>query len=407
VSPIMVEALPKISEPWHILDGPGSIGPAVHVRSRTAPPFNLRAAMRRLGISHFANWKNLPQVGDQRGDRAELERVMIGTFPLTAGVTTIITKDIPVGDPWLILTINFRGQLNSVATPTGTVVTDAPLQLWKIALTTDLDKDVVEAGTEIRALFRYAQFLQGTQGDINTPVITASTVTDFNVALQILMVDPRMMVPEDTILDTRRYNTITISISTGQLTDIVITPVNVTLQGLNADVAFLRVSPRVPMPLDIVKSLATYKRYAPLTPPNDFITNLDRIPTLAVKRYLWFSSAGAQVVAGAPFTGAGVDTVIDTFRVSSNIRDHFGSAIGGYSRRVLRNDNKLDYSIETWPTGWFVDDMVLDKSILSALATGNLSVLQSILAYQSGLPATPQVSIMQAGLSKLRGVRAR
>lgn len=384
-------------------------GPWVHThrRMRTAPPFNLRRAMQRLGIKHFADWNNLPMVGDERGDRAELERVMIGQFSLTSGVATTITKDIPVGDPWLILTINLRGQLNSVAAPTGTVVTDAPMQLWKLALTTDLDKDVVEASTEVRALFRYAQFLQGTQGDITTPVITASTVTDFNVAVQILMVDPRMMVPEDTILDTRRYNTITLTITTGQLTDIVVTPVNITLQNTFADIAFLRVSPRVPMPLDIVKSLSTYKRYAPLVPPNDFVTNLDRIPTLAVKRYLWFASAGTQVVAGAPFTGAGVDTVLDTFRVSSNIRDHFGSAIGGYSRRVLRNDNKLDYSIETWPTGWFVDDMVLDKSILSALATGNLSVLQSILTYQSGLPSTPQVSIFQAGLSKLRGVRAR
>jgi len=157
----------------------------------------------------------------------------------------------------------------------------------------------------------------------------------------------------------------------------------------------------------VVKALPFYKRYAAQTPPNDTILNLDRVPTLAMKRLLWFASASTDVVAGVPFTGTGVDTVIDTFRVSSNRRDHFGSAVGGISRRVLRGDNKLDYKVETYPSGWNIYDTVLDRSLMSALATGDLSVLQSILTYQGGLPATPQVSVLEAGIQKLRGTRGR
>jgi hypothetical protein len=229
----------------------------------------------------------------------------------------------------------------------------------------------------------------------------------FNANVQLLFSDYRLLIPEDSILDTRRYNTITLTIFQGALADIVTTPVQITLQNTFVDIEVLRVSPRVPLPLNVVKTLPFYKRYAAQTPPNDTILNLDRVPTLAMKRLLWFATAGTDVVAGVPFTGGGVDTVLDTFRVSSNRRDHFGSAVGGVTRRLLRGDNKLDYKVETYPAGWFTYDTVLDRSLNSALATGDLSVLQSILTYQAGLPATPQVSVFEAGVQKLRGTRGR
>jgi len=243
--------------------------------------------------------------------------------------------------------------------------------------------------------------MNGTAGEIVAPVVTVSAVTAFNAVVQILFTDLRMLVPEDSILDTRRYNQVQLTITTGQLADIVTGAANVTLQNLNADVEVMRLSPRVPLPLDVVKVLPFYKRYAPLVPANDTILNLDRVPTLAVKRQFVFTSSGST--AGVPFTGTGVNTILDTLRISSNRRDHFGSAIGGITRRVLQGDNKVDYSIEAWPAGWYGVDFVLDKSLLSALSTGDLSVLQQVHTYQGGLPATPQVSVFQQGVQKLRG----
>jgi len=108
------------------------------------------------------------------------------------------------------------------------------------------------------------------------------------------------LIPEDSILDTRRYNTITLTITEGTLADIVTTPVQITLQNTFVDIEILRVSPRVPLPLNVVKVLPFYKRYAAQVPPNDTILNLDRVPTLAMKRLLWFSSAGTDVIAGVP-----------------------------------------------------------------------------------------------------------
>ena len=378
--------------------------------TRKSGRHSLRQAMRDMGIENLqTDWHKIPLVGkSERGDRAELERVMVGTFPLNQSQANIITREFPVGDPWHTMSINLRGQLLGGGAPTGTIKADAPMQLWQIAFTTDLDKDVVEPSVSARALFRYAHFMKQTQGDLVAPTVPGAAATvDFNVNVLLLFSDNLLLIPEDSILDTRRYNTIILTITEGQLTDIVTSPVQITLQATFADIEVLRVSPRVPLPLNVVKVLPFYKRYAPMTPPADTIVNLDRVPTLAMKRLLWFASAGADVISGVPFTGGGVDTVIDTFRVSSNRRDHFGSAVGGVSRRVIRGDNKLDYQTETYPAGWNTYDVLLDRSLNSALATGDLSVLQSILTYQGGLPGTPQVSIFEAGAQKLRGTRGR
>lgn len=385
------------SAPWHKTPGARDFGPS----------FVRRMADRYTDFAThgFARMqKDFPLVGEERGDRAEIERVMVGTFALTPGQPTLITREFPVGDPWLMMTLNLRGELNAVAAASGTVVADGPLPLWNLALTTDLDKDVIEPSVSARALYRLAQFLNGTAGEIVTPVVTSSTVTSFNAVVQILFADPRMLVPEDSILDTRRYNNITMTITTGLITDIVTSPVNVTLQNVFADVEITRLSPRVPLPLNVVKVLPFIKRYAPLTPATDTFQNLDRVPTYALKRHLSFTSSGST--AGVPFTGTGSNAILDTIRISSNRRDHFGSAVGGISRRVLQGDNKLDYKAETWPTGWYVADLVLDKSLLSALATGDLSLLQAVYTYQGGLPGTPQLSTLHHGVQKLRGQKA-
>jgi len=222
----------------------------------------------------------------------------------------------------------------------------------------------------------------------------------------LLFTDERLMSPMDSVLDTRRYQTVSLTITTGTLADIVTAPVNITLQNLAVDIEIVRVSPRVPLPVGVAKVVPFYKRHAPIVPAGDVNILLDRIPTLADKRLCFFSSAGAEVQAGVPFTGAGSNGVVETLRVFSNLRDHFGSPISGVTRRTIQGGNKEDYSLETWPAGWYVVDFVLDGSALSALATGDKSLLQASFTYQASLPATPQISCLVAGLQKMRGTEA-
>ncbi len=343
-----------------------------------------------------------PLAGSKKGDRAEIERVYVGTYNLAQGVPTVISRDILVGDPWLALRLNLKGSLTGAAGVAGTPVADSPLPLWSLALTTDLDRDVIEASVEARALYRYAQLLNSVPGAITAAVLPGvGLTTSFNVVLTVPFVDPKLKVPMDTVLDTRRYQTMTLTINSGTLANLVSGAANLTLNQLSVDIEIVRVSPRVPLPLNVAKVLPFFKRFAPLTPPADTSVNLDKIPTLAYKRIAFFCSTGAT--AGAPFTGAGDNTILSGLRVFSNLRDHFGSASGSVPQALIQAGNGEDYEIPSWPAGWNVVDFVLDRSIWSSLASGDKSVLQAILAYQASLPATPQVSVFAAGLQKLRG----
>jgi len=354
------------------------------------------------------NFDHIPMVGSEKGDRAEIERLPVGTFALPVGQPTIISRELPIGDPWMTMRINLRGQLRDPGVPaTGTVIPDSPLGLWDIALNTDFDRDVIEPSVSARALYRYAQFINGTLGTIVNCVLPNTNTTLFNAVIDIPFTDPLLFVPMDTVLDTRRYNTVTLTITTGAIASVVNTPaVTTVLESCFADIEIVRVSPRVPLPLTVVKSLPFWKRHAPIVPPAETFINLDRIPTLAIKRILTFTGNGAAgpnaPIVGVPFTGLGSNAMLDTHRVSSNYRDHFGGTAGGVTFRTYQAGNKSDYKAEAWPAGWHVVDFCLEKSLLGALATGDKSTLQSIYTYQGAGANVQQLSVMIAGIQKLR-----
>lgn len=351
---------------------------------------------------------NLNRIGSEKGDRAEIERINGGTYALPTGQPTIISRDLPVGDPWLIMRLNLRGQLRDPGVPaTGTIVPDAPLGLFNLALTTDIDRDVIEPSVSARALYRYNQFLYGTAGAMTAAVLPNTNTTLFNAVIDIPFVDPLLRIPMDTVLDTRRYNAVTLTVTTGAIADVIDTPAATTvLESCFVDIEIVRVSPRVPMPLTVAKALPFFKRHAPIVPMGETIINLDRVPTLAIKRLCTLTSNGAAGPTaprpGVPFTGSGVNTMLAGLRVSSNFRDHFGSSMGGVNPVLLQAGNKVDYSIETWPAGWYVVDFNLEKSLWNALATGDKSTLQEIFTWNAGLANVLQASTLVAGIQKLR-----
>jgi hypothetical protein len=366
------------------------------------------AILNTIIKNHKFRPENVPMIGSEKGDRAEVERINGGTYALPIGQPTIISRDLPVGDPWLTLRLNLRGTLTDAGVPaTGTVRPDAPLGLFNIALTTDIDRDVVEPGVSARAMYRYNQFLYGTAGAITAATLPNTNTTAFNVVVDIPFVDPLLRIPMDTVLDTRRYNAVTLTITTGTVLALLNAPaVTTILANCFVDIEIVRVSPRVPMPLTVAKALPFFKQHAPIVPMADTFINLDRVPTLGIKRLCTFTSNAAagtnEPLVGIPFTGLGVNTMLAGLRVSSNFRDHFGSALGGVLPVLIQAGNKLDYSIEAWPAGWYVVDFVLERSLWGTLATGDKSTLQEIFTWQAGLANILQTSTLVAGIQKLR-----
>ena len=378
-------------------------GPHNHGVYKGSPP----------GMTKFnLNPDHIPMVGDEKGDRAEIERINGGTYALPINQPTIISRDLPVGDPWLVLRLNLRGQLRDPGVPaTGTIVADAPLGLFQIALTTDIDREVVEPSVSARALYRYNQFLTGTAPAITAATLPSTSTNLFNAVIDIPFHDPLMRIPMDTVLDTRRYNAVTLTITTGAIASIVNTPAATTvLESCFVDIEIVRVSPRVPLPVTTAKVLPFFKRHAPIVPMADTVINLDRIPTLAIKRVCAFTSNGVAgplaPIVGVPFTGTGVNTMLAGLRISSNFRDHFGSAQGGVLPVTLQAGNMMDYRVAAWPAGWYVADFCLDGSNWSQLATGDKSILQTLFTWNAGLANVLQSSLLVVGTQKLRGAEA-
>jgi len=371
----------------------------------------IREANRGIGLNRsLLSFDSLSRIGSEKGDRAEVERINAGTFALPIGQPTIISKELPVGDPWLIMRLNLRGQLRDPGVPaTGTIVPDAPLGLFELSLQTDMDRDVIEPSVSARAFYRYNQFLNGVAGALTAAVLPNTNTTLFNAVVDIPFIDPLMRIPMDTVLDTRRYNAVTLTITTGAIANIINTPAATTvLEACFADIEIVRVSPRVPLPLTVVKALPFYKRHAAIVPAAATTFDLDRIPTLGVKRYCAFTANGAAgpnaPIVGVPFTGLGVNTMNGGLRISSNFRDHFGSSLGGVNPVTHQAGSMNDYSIAAWPAGWYVVDFCLEKSNWNALATGDKSTLQAIFTWQAGLANVLQASMFVAGYQKLRSV---
>src|SRR5258708_448571 len=72
-------------------------------------PSRISRAIRRYAPHLGVPWSKFPRLGDERGDRAEIERFNLPSFPCNIGNAIVITKDIPVGGPLLALAINPPG----------------------------------------------------------------------------------------------------------------------------------------------------------------------------------------------------------------------------------------------------------------------------------------------------------
>jgi hypothetical protein len=376
------------------------------VDGRLAEPFSIRKALARYGASGLTDYRRLPWAGDEKGDRGELERFMVGTFPLTVGEVTTITAEFRLGDPWLTMGLQLRGELlGGSVTPTGTINGWGANVLWQIAMQTDLDGYIIEPFVSMRALSNYQALAveAATSGAVNPTVPGIGAVTTFAGGSTIFFVDPLLRNQEDSILDTRRYAKITLQIKSGTLADLINPSTNITMQNLMAEISLLRVSPRVPLPPGVAKVLNHYKSYPRVLPLNgQTVLSLDKIPTLAIKRIMFFNTA--VDATDTQWSGDAVGTILDTLRIVSNKRVHLGSDVGGVTRRILFNENTSDYHISLG-NAIQVFDACLDKSLLSALPTGDLSRLDAEFTYQTPIPAVASIWTLQNGVQKLRGTR--
>lgn len=299
--------------------------------------------------------------------------------PLIGGGPTQLGKDFPLGEGWYRLMLRFN-IIFVVGTGTTPIAEGELLVIKQIALRNSAGEVVVQLPG--RALYKIATVKGGTPP--RKDAIAAATAT-YSVDIPIYFVDKRMSIPEDTILDTSRYNSITLEIQMGGVADL-LTTVGTSSVTFTLDAEIERTKGLLPpkaRPQFHISYIAMQSQDASV---QTFI-ELDRSPDLAYKRL--YAHASATGVSGGVFTGANADDVQNL----ESIIDQSGDIVRERIHEMIQNANKNDYSLEAVLAGITVTDFVQDGSINSALYPGDRSRLQYKWTNKAGVAANDIVSL--------------
>lgn len=280
-------------------------------------------------------------------------------LPVAGGQTSFQTE-FPLGEGWLGMLLRTQVAI-TIGTGTGALAQGMARYLTNVLIDTDRDGVIVNAPG--RALFQRTIDLEGAIPQADVALAAASATYDLNLLIH--FADPKLARPEDTILDTSRYNRVRMTISNGTLANLFSTPGTATIDSVSLSCELIRyrgVLPQTLRPefLPYLVSLPT------VTPANQTFMDIERSPDLFLKRLALFATATADAWQG--------NADDSTFNLLS-INDQDGPC--GWNQRLDQQvlaHNKGMYGLETAQAGRRVHDYVSGGfSILQSEFTGNKS----------------------------------
>lgn len=320
--------------------------------------------------------------------RGNVERhCFILNSALTVNADNPYNKEFRLGHGWHVMWIHVAV---TVVIGTGTTpLSDGLLRLIKrVFLKTDRGELVCNLPG--RALWYMAAYRMGTRPQITT--LAASNGT-YHVYIPIFFSDPTMLRPEDTVLDTSRYQGIDFGLQLGTVSDLFGTPGTATYTA-TLDVEVVR----------------TYGALPPEAKPHYFISydsrpsqdasvnpniELEKSADLAYKRlFVWTGDTGT---AGIPWSG----NANDTYAVRAFIQDQERFIEKDRVHATVQALNKNDSGVETVMAGVEVYDFVRDGAITAAVASGDKSALQYALT-QAGAAAASIFTLSSEGIRLLK-----
>lgn len=308
---------------------------------------------------------------------------------LTNGGPLTLGRDFPLGEGWYRIALRFNIVV-VIGTGAGPVAEGELLVIKGIKMRTSAGEVLVDLPG--RALYKIAAVKGGTPP--RKDAIAAATAT-YSVDIPIYFADMRMSVPEDTILDTSRYNSMALEITMGTVADLFTAPGTATAS-FNLDLEIERT--KGPLPAKAKPMFHVQYAYAQSQDANSqtFI-EMERSPDLAYKRL--YAHASSNGTAGGVYTGANADDV----QSLESIIDQSGDIVRERIHEMIQNMNKNDYSLESVLAGITVFDFVKDGSINSALYSGDRSRLQYKWTNKAGVGANDIVSLAFEGVRGLKG----
>jgi hypothetical protein len=329
--------------------------------------------------------------------RGYIESVnLIRNRALSIGTRSGFSDELAVGEGWY--RVDVRIAIIFVVGTGTTAIAEGELQFVK-NVTLRSDRGEYIANIPGRALYKIAHTKTGAAPDKDA--IAAASAT-YMVNLPIYFCEherlgfPR---PEDTILDTKRYSSLTLEVQLGTVADL-LTTVGTSSVTAALDLDVVRTKGPLPQDAkgnDLVRPMGY--TYHDVRPPVDASTLtsilLERAADLLVRRYYLFSVTGGTT--GVPFSGVASNAIVDIF----SIKDQSGYVYKDRIFRMIQNDNKNYFSIEAWPVGLIVIDFVQDRSMQSALITAGKSLLNATWSNQGSPGAGSLVSCVTEGIRRL------
>lgn len=313
---------------------------------------------------------------------------IISQRAITVNGLNQVLQEFPLGEPWFMMLLTVSVTLTH-GTGSGPVADGLLLAIKNILIKTDRDGVIVNASG--RGLYRLAQFLSRVAPALDSFAAASGT---YRAHIPIYFANPLLLRPEDSVLDTSRYNSVEFYLTFGSLSDL--------LGTLGTDTATFAFD------LAVVKGEQSTKvnpagkprvkpyiaAYPPVDPSGQQYIEIEKARDLAIIQIA--ALAANAVTAGVPFSGTPADTTIDTWQIHDNI----GFPVLGMKHFNAQYLAKIEQQIETFPAGWFYYNFVKDGSIFSGYPTGDKSMLR--LEWLNGTLSTSGVTPIIFGIRALQ-----
>jgi len=311
---------------------------------------------------------------------------IVDTQVLVNNAPNIITTEFPLGEGWYALRLQFRGLLTLTdGAIAGAVVPNGPLKyIRNIRFETDVDGVIFDASGH--ALHILAQYEEGTRPTFVNNAAIAATAQTTQVDIPLNFLGAREIRPHDTILHSARYSRVTLTVTTGDGTDLVtLTGGGIGSYVVNMDIELERQRGALPgdaHPIGIREVLAG----PVINVANDLQVPIKRVPGTHYTDIILFAgnvAAGAHGNVNLPFSGVGNNAMLATLSLRSNVKDHHRA------RRAdqIQNENKVNFQAEAIPAGWHILSQTKDRRNFSSLPSGQVSDLRVVATLVAAPPA--------------------
>jgi len=305
---------------------------------------------------------------------------------LTEGSVIRVTTPFPLGEAWTRMMLRFNIVV-TIGTGAG-ALSEGELRFIKsIRLVTDRGENLYN-NVPARLIYRLDAIKSGTPAAKDAMAAASAT---YRVHLNLWFVDPLMNVPEDTILNTARYSSITLEVGVGTVADLFSAPGTAT-EVPTMDVYIERQKGRLPKPI-APQFFQEVGFRGPVDPNIALSIDMERAANLAYKRLALFTGSAGSGLVGVPFSYAADSAAIGELTLDVDS----GPPVDRVLADVMNRVNKQTYKLEAVMVGWYVEDFCQDGSLNASLYSGDKSRLTQRFTLAAGAAGVAQATLGYEG----------